>query len=181
MICAYHLPSTKFHYQSNPIRFYHNRRKGVSNCGHRSCDKIGWSKSPWLYYSSKSQNFLLEWCYHLVCDYTSVSYWQCSQFEAQEFQDFCTELHINHCFSFVGYPQTNGLMEVTNGRLYKVWKKRLDSAKVKWVDELLSLLWSYRTTPHSWNLENPFSLCFNTEALLPVELETPSTWIDNIF
>lgn len=58
-------------------------------------------------------------------------------------------------------------------------KKRLDSAKAKWIDELSNVLWSYHTTPHSHSLENSFSLCFGTKALLPVKIGLSSICLDN--
>lgn len=89
-------------------------------------------------------------------------------------------LQIDHRFTSVGYPQTNGLTEVTNRTIVQGLNKRLDSAKIKWIDELPNALWSYRTTPHFCMLESPFSLCFSTKALLSVEISLPSFCLDNI-
>lgn len=63
------------------------------------------------------------------------------QFEAQEFQNMYAELKINHCFTFVGHPQTNGLAEVTNRIIKHGVKKRLDACKTKGVEELPNVLW----------------------------------------
>lgn len=101
------------------------------------------------------------------------------QFEAQEFQEFCQELHVDHRFASVSYPQTNNLIEVTNRIIVQGLKKHLDSAKAKCIDELSNVLWSQHTTPHSKALESPFSLCFRTEALLPVEIRLSSSRLDN--
>ncbi|KAK3010667.1 hypothetical protein RJ639_010839 [Escallonia herrerae] len=49
-------------------------------------------------------------------------------------------------------------------------KKKLDEVKGAWVDELLKVLWVYRTTPHSITGETPFLLCYGTEAMLPIEI-----------
>ncbi|MCI67704.1 putative protein NYNRIN-like, partial [Trifolium medium] len=53
-------------------------------------------------------------------------------------------------------------------------KRRLDEAKGKWTEELDSVLWSYRTTPHSTTEETPFRLTYGTEAVIPVEIEASS-------
>ena len=45
----------------------------------------------------------------------------------------------------------------------------MDEAKGKWTEELHSVLWSYRTTPHSTTGETPFRLTYGTEAVIPVE------------
>lgn len=43
-------------------------------------------------------------------------------------------------------------------------------AKGNWVEELPSVLWSYRTTPRVHMKETPFGLTYDTEAMLPMEL-----------
>ena len=50
----------------------------------------------------------------------------------------------------------------------------MGSAKGNWVDELPSVLWSYRTTPRSSTGETPFSLVYGTEAVIPPELSARS-------
>lgn len=42
--------------------------------------------------------------------------------------------------------------------------------KGNWVEELPSVLWSYRTTPRVHMKETPFSQTYDTEAMLPMEL-----------
>ena len=49
------------------------------------------------------------------------------------------------------------------------WKKRLDDAKGKWVEELPHVLWTYRTTPHRSTGETPFSMTYRAEAVIPLE------------
>ncbi|RDY03598.1 hypothetical protein CR513_12797, partial [Mucuna pruriens] len=40
----------------------------------------------------------------------------------------------------------------------------------KWVEELLQVLWSYHTIPHSTTNETPFRLTFGTKAVILVEI-----------
>ncbi|MCI45426.1 gypsy retrotransposon integrase-like protein, partial [Trifolium medium] len=47
--------------------------------------------------------------------------------------------------------------------------------KNKWVEELWSVLWVYQTTPHSTTGETPFRPTYETEAIIPVEIEE-LTW-----
>ncbi|KAK4403043.1 hypothetical protein Sango_1045000 [Sesamum angolense] len=68
----------------------------------------------------------------------------------------------------------NGEVEVTNRILVQGIKKRLDMAGSNWIEELTSVLWSYRTTPRGSTGESPFSLVYGTEALIPAELGIPS-------
>ena len=49
-------------------------------------------------------------------------------------------------------------------------KTRLERAKGLWVNELLGVLWSYRTTPRAPTRETPFSFAFGAEAVNLVEI-----------
>lgn len=49
-------------------------------------------------------------------------------------------------------------------------KKRLDKARVRWVNKLLSVLWSYRTTSKSSTEATPFMLTYVTEAVVSIEV-----------
>ncbi|KAL0448110.1 UNVERIFIED_CONTAM: hypothetical protein Slati_1938900 [Sesamum latifolium] len=89
-------------------------------------------------------------------------------------QDWCSELHIKQRFTLVSHPQANGQVEVTNRILVQGIKKRLDRVGGNWVEELTSILWSYRTTPRGSTGESPFTLVYRTEAIIPAELGIPS-------
>ncbi|XP_070002571.1 uncharacterized protein LOC142165951 [Nicotiana tabacum] len=65
--------------------------------------------------------------------------------------------------------------ESTNKTIIQNLKKKLDTAKGKWREMLLEVLWAYRTTPKSSIGETPFSLVYGAEALIPVEVGKPST------
>ena len=53
-------------------------------------------------------------------------------------------------------------------------KKRLDDAKGKWVEELLHVLWMYRTTPRRSIGETPFSMTYRAEVVIPLETGFPT-------
>ncbi|XP_074351525.1 uncharacterized protein LOC141690643 [Apium graveolens] len=53
-------------------------------------------------------------------------------------------------------------------------EKRLKESKSKWPEELSSVLWSYRTSPRTSTGETPFKLAYDTEAMLPIEVGSPS-------
>ncbi|XP_073120547.1 uncharacterized protein [Henckelia pumila] len=46
-----------------------------------------------------------------------------------------------------------------------------------WVEEIPSVLWAYRTTPHTATQESAFSLVYGSEAILLVEIGQPSARI----
>ncbi|KAL0439424.1 UNVERIFIED_CONTAM: hypothetical protein Slati_2425400 [Sesamum latifolium] len=92
----------------------------------------------------------------------------------KKIQDWCAGLHIKQRFTSVSHPQANGQVEVTNRILVQGIKKRLDRTRGTWVEELTSVLWSYRTTPSGSTGESPFTLVYGTEAIIPAELGMPS-------
>ncbi|XP_075478885.1 uncharacterized protein LOC142519741 [Primulina tabacum] len=65
--------------------------------------------------------------------------------------------------------ESNGQVEVTNRSIVHAHKARLDSARGKWVDELPSVLWAYRTTARTGTGETP-NLVNGTEGVLPAEI-----------
>lgn len=97
-----------------------------------------------------------------------------TQFNCRPFQEWCAELKIRHLFSSVYHPQANGQVEATNKSLVKILKKKLSKRKGGWVEYLPEVLWSYRTTASSATSETPYSLTFGNEAVIPVEVGSPS-------
>ncbi|XP_028115860.1 uncharacterized protein LOC114313651 [Camellia sinensis] len=53
-------------------------------------------------------------------------------------------------------------------------KKRLESAKGKWVEELPHVLWVYRTTAWHSRGETPYSLTYGMKAVIPHEVSLPT-------
>jgi len=53
-------------------------------------------------------------------------------------------------------------------------RKRLDSAKGRWPEELVEGLWAYRCTPQSSTNESPFNLVYGADAMIPVKIGEPS-------
>ena len=49
------------------------------------------------------------------------------------------------------------------------FKKRLDDAMGRWVEELPHVLWTYRTTPRRSTRETPFSMSYGAEVAIPLE------------
>ena len=100
------------------------------------------------------------------------------QFDSRFYQKICYELKIKNLYSTPRYPQSNGLAEASNKTLLTALKKRLDSAKGKWVDELLGVLWAYRTTALKPTGISPFVITYGMEAIIPTEIGMPTIWID---
>ena len=67
-----------------------------------------------------------------------------TQFTGSEFQDWCEELSIKICYTYVAHPQSNGQVERANGMVLQGIKSRVfDRLKPyvgKWARELPSVL-----------------------------------------
>ena len=85
------------------------------------------------------------------------------------FRRYCGELGITNRYSTPAYPQGNGQAKAVNKVIVSGLKKRLDDAKDKWVEELLHVLWTYRTTPRRFTGETPFSITYGVKAVIPLE------------
>ena len=83
-------------------------------------------------------------------------------------------MEITNKYSTPAYPQGNGQAEVINKVIVSGLKKRLDDAKGRWVEELPHVLWTYRTTPRRSIGENPFSMSYGAEAVIPIETSFPT-------
>ena len=97
-----------------------------------------------------------------------------TQFESKLFKGFCSDLSIRNFFSSPGYPQSNGQAEVSNKVVLSGIKRKLEAAKGRWVEELPSILWTYRTTLRKSTNETPFALAFGVEAVIPLEIGMPT-------
>ena len=101
------------------------------------------------------------------------------QFDNKRFEEFCSEFQINHRFTSVAHPQSNGEAEVTNRTILQGLKARLTQAKSSWADDLYNVLWAYRTTPRTPTGETPFKLTYGAEAVIPLNVELPSLQVEN--
>ena len=72
------------------------------------------------------------------------------------------------------YPQSNGQAEASNKAMLNSLKKRLDSAKGKWVEELPGVLWAYRTTTRKPTGVSPFVITYGMEAVISTEIGLPT-------
>ena len=75
----------------------------------------------------------------------------------------------------VAHPQSNGQAERANGLILSGIKPRLveplQRATGAWIDELLAVLWSLRTTPNSSTGFTPFFLVYGAEAVVPSDIQ----------
>ena len=100
------------------------------------------------------------------------------QFYSRVYRNFCQELKIKNLYSTPRYPQSDGLAEASNKTLLTALKKRLDSAKGKWVDELPGVFWAYRTTARKPTGISLFEITYGMEAIISIEIGMPTIRAD---
>ncbi|XP_073049607.1 uncharacterized protein [Primulina eburnea] len=97
----------------------------------------------------------------------------------KEITSWCREMNITQSFTYVAYPQANGQTKVVNRIIVQELKTRLQGKGKEWVEELLSVLWAYKTTPRAPTEESPFNLVYGSEAVLPVEIGQTSSRVES--
>jgi transposase InsO family protein len=92
------------------------------------------------------------------------------QFDSQDFRDFCFSIGTKLAFASVYHPQSNGVVERANGKIFIAVKKMLlDEKKGKWVDLLPEAVWALNTTECRATGFTPFRLLYGSEAMTPQE------------
>ncbi|XP_058210020.1 uncharacterized protein LOC131322641 [Rhododendron vialii] len=97
-----------------------------------------------------------------------------SQFIGKELTGLCAEFGIRFFNSTPSYPRGNGQAEATNKTICAGIKRRLDSKRGKWAEELPRVLWAYRSTPRCSTGQTPFAMAFGMEAVIPLESRFPT-------
>jgi hypothetical protein len=94
------------------------------------------------------------------------------QFDSQDFRDFCFSIGTKPIFASVYHPQSNGVVERANGKIFTAIKKRLlDDKKGKWADQLPEVVWALNTTECQATGFTLFRLLYGSEAMTPQELK----------
>jgi len=102
-----------------------------------------------------------------------------TQFASHQLGKLCTELGIKQVFVSIEHPQTNGLVESANRVLLRGLKRRLEKAKGTWAEEVLRIVWAYHTTLQSTTKETPFSLVYDSDEMIHVEIQESSPRFQN--
>nr|XP_017227984.1 PREDICTED: uncharacterized protein LOC108203521 [Daucus carota subsp. sativus] len=93
-----------------------------------------------------------------------------TQYNNAEFKSYCEDYSIELRFTSVAHLQANGQAEVANRIILDGLKKRVEKAHGSWADELLPILWAYRTTCKVSTGATPFQLDYGAEAVVPLEI-----------
>ena len=101
------------------------------------------------------------------------------QFDCNKFKEFCDNLHIKKVFSSATRSQANGQVEAINKTIKHNLKIKLEDLKGRWADELLEVIWAYRTTARTPTGETQFLLTYGYKAMVPVEIRAGSLKREN--
>jgi hypothetical protein len=94
------------------------------------------------------------------------------QFDNQHFWEFCNSIITKAVFSCVYHPQSNGVVERANDKIFGAIKKSLlDDKKGKWADQLPEVIWALNTTKSIATGFTPFRLMYGSEAMTLQELK----------
>jgi ribonuclease HI len=94
------------------------------------------------------------------------------QYDSQDFRDFCFSIGTKLAFASVYHPQSNGVVERANGKIFTAIKKMLlDDKKGKWADLLPEAVWALNTTECRATGFTPFRLLYGSEAMTPQEIK----------
>jgi transposase InsO family protein len=98
-----------------------------------------------------------------------------TQFDAETFKTFCSQIGTKIHFASVRHPESNGLVERANGIIITgIIKSIFIQPKGKWPDELIKVVWSHNTVVSRSTGFTPFKLLFDDEAITPEEARTSS-------
>jgi hypothetical protein len=127
--------------------------------------------------AAKAMEFIREIMYRFRVPNNVIMH-HVTQFFAREFKDFCADTGIKVNYVSVSHPQSNGQVEQSNGMILQGLKPKIfDKLKPyvgKWIKELPSVLWALCMMLSHATGHTPFSLVYDSEAMLPNEVEHKS-------
>jgi len=88
-------------------------------------------------------------------------------------KELCQNFKIDHHNSSPYRPKMNGAIEAANKNIKKIVQKMVETYK-DWHEMLPFALHGYHTSVRTSTRETPFSLVYDMDAVLPVEVEIPS-------
>jgi hypothetical protein len=93
-----------------------------------------------------------------------------TQFDAETFKTFYSQIGSKIHFASVRHPESNGLVERANGIIITgIMKSIFNQPKGKWPDELIKVVWNHNTAVSRSTRFTPFKLLFGDEAMTPEE------------
>nr|XP_009595270.1 uncharacterized protein LOC104091605 [Nicotiana tomentosiformis] len=148
---------------------------------HEIGNKYSWSAatgSPEGPYQKIGERKVVDFIWeHIICRFEIPKEIVCDNaphFIGSKVTKFLEDLKIKRITSSPYHLSANGQAGSTNKVITQNLKKRFKAAKVKWLEELPSMLWTYQTTTKSSTGETPFCLIYDAEALIPIKVGEPT-------
>ncbi|KAL0415937.1 UNVERIFIED_CONTAM: hypothetical protein Slati_3425600 [Sesamum latifolium] len=138
---------------------------------HRLLHKVGGSRTPCPYHGRGSHEILMK-KYHMslrVTPRTNIRQWPTIS-RPKNTRLVCRIAHKINIHLGISSPG----QWASRGHQPNISARYQDRAQGTWVEDLTSILWSYRTTPRGSTWESHFTLVYRTEAIIPAELGMPS-------
>jgi transposase InsO family protein len=93
-----------------------------------------------------------------------------TQFDAESFKTFCTQIGTKIHFASVRHSKSNGLVDRANGIIITgIMKSFFNQPRGKWPDELIKVVWNHNTVVSRSTGFTSFKLLFSDEAITPEE------------
>nr|XP_016451046.1 PREDICTED: uncharacterized protein LOC107775782 [Nicotiana tabacum] len=93
-------------------------------------------------------------------------------------KEVCEQFKIEHHNSTPHRPKANGAVEAANKNIKKILRKMIQGSR-QWYEKLPFALLGYRTTVRTSVGATPYLLVYGTEAVIPAEIEIPSSLSPN--
>ncbi|XP_074362416.1 uncharacterized protein LOC141702682 [Apium graveolens] len=125
-----------------------------------------------FYVASKQKKFIV-----VAIDYFTkwIEVKELAKISTKEYYD---DNNIELHFTSVAHPQANGKAKVANRIVLDGLKKMVERLRNTWADELMPILWAYRTTYKVTTEATPFMLAYGVEAVEPLEITHGSPRIE---
>lgn len=114
---------------------------------------------------------------HIICRFSILDVLitdNGTSFCNKEMDELCEKFKISYKTSSPYYPPVNRQVESFNKTLVNILKKTVAQSQRDWHLQLPSALWAYHTSIRTATRTTPFSLVYETEVVLPLEVEIPS-------
>jgi transposase InsO family protein len=126
------------------------RLKGTSSSPSSSSNTSQSGSRPGQYPQITSKTAQKFFWQNIVCRFgvpSELTVDNSKQFDSQDFRNFCLSIGTKPVFTLVYHPQSNGVVERANDKIFTAIKKRLlDEKKGKWADQLPEVVWALNTT-----------------------------------
>lgn len=100
------------------------------------------------------------------------------QFISRAYTKFYDKFKMQNVFSPSYNPAVNGQAEAFNKIIIQILQNFVTTSQRDWNEKLRAFLWAYHITVRTQTRVTPFSLVYECEAVLPLEIHIPSFHVE---